>query len=135
IALSFMGEDSEAGRTVAVRLSAKDKAWPFLNLFFWNQGQEQTGYVTDTYLEKLVVAAGGTAEDAAPRTPSAEEATKLKEIDDLSKALAVSGTPSFAIGKTGSDPKTYESVPVSGNGSVAEQLIDAVNDFDGNGGV
>ncbi len=134
IALTFMGEDSEAGRTVAIRLAAKDKAWPFLNLFFWNQGQEQTGYVTPEYLAKLAVAAGGTKADTEPREPSPEEAAKLKEIDDLQEPLDVTGTPTFVIGTTGADPATYTKFEATGSGSVAEQLIKAVNDMNAKSG-
>ncbi len=128
IALSFMGEDSEAGRTVAIRLSEKDLAWPFLNLFYWNQGQEQSGYVTDEFLKKLVVAAGGDAADASPREPSPEEAKKLAEIDALQEPLNVTGTPSFAIGKTGDDPKTYKPFEAS-SADVADDLIKAVDEL------
>lgn len=128
IALSFMGEDSQAGRVVAVRLSEKDLAWPFLNLFYFNQGQEQTGYVTDEFLQKLVVAAGGTKEDASPREPSPEEAKKLAEIDALQEPLNVTGTPSFAIGKTGDDLTTYKPFEAT-SADVADDLIKAVEDL------
>lgn len=127
IALQFMGEDSEAGRIVALRLAKEDKAWPFLNLFYWNQGQEQTGYVTEEYLEKLVKAAGGDPSIVNPREATPEEAEELKAIDDLQAPLKVTGTPSFAIGKTGQDPAEYTPLQVSGSGSVADQVIDAAN--------
>lgn len=123
IALGFMGEDSEAGRVVMMRLAAQDKGWNYANLFFFNQGDEQTGYVTDDFLQKLAVASGGTAADAAPRTADGEIATKLDEIDQLSEDLGVTGTPTFAIGKTGTDPKDYELIEITGAGSVAEQVI------------
>jgi protein-disulfide isomerase len=123
VALPMMGEDSEAGRTVAVRLAEQNKGWAFLNLFYLNQGDERTGYVTETYLKSLIKAAGGDPSTQASRTPTEAEAAKLKEIDDLSAKLNVTGTPSFAIGKTGADPSTYKLVQVQD----AQELIDAVN--------
>ncbi|MEH3054682.1 MAG: thioredoxin domain-containing protein [Patulibacter minatonensis] len=129
IALPQMGEDSEAGRTVAVRLSAKNKAWNFLNLFYFNQGDEATGYVTDDYLKKLTVAAGGTAADAA-REPDEKISASLAKIDQLTTDLGVTGTPSFAIGKTGQPASTYKKLTLTGS-DTAQQLIDAVNNFKG----
>ncbi|MDO9354203.1 MAG: thioredoxin domain-containing protein [Solirubrobacteraceae bacterium] len=135
IALPQMGEDSEAGRIVAARLADKDKAWDFLNLFYFNQGDEATGYVTNDYLTKLVGAIPGTTSADADRASTPEVDAKLKDIDELQTALNVSGTPSFAIGKTGDDYSTYQLLTLNGGGSVADQIISAVNDLSKRSGV
>lgn len=135
VALPQMGEDSEAGRTVLMRLAAKNAAWNFSNLFYWNQGDEATGYVTDDYLKKLVAAVpetttGVTTTDAdANRNPDEAISESLARIDKLNDDLGVTGTPSFAIGKTGQPASTYKLFE-TGNGSVADQLIAAVNNFE-----
>ena len=41
----------------------------------------------------------------------------------------MTGTPSFAIGQSGADPKTYTKFEPTGSGSTADQLIKAVNDL------
>ncbi len=131
IALPQMGEDSEAGRTVAVRLAQQDKAWDFLNLFYFNQGEEGTGYVTDDYLKKLVAAIPGTKPADAAREPDETIQNSLTKIDDLAKTLGVTGTPSFAIGKTGQPASTYKLLTISGSEPTGDQIIKAVNDFKG----
>ncbi|MFT4034814.1 MAG: thioredoxin domain-containing protein [Patulibacter sp.] len=137
IALPQMGEDSEAGRTVALRLSKQNVAWNFLNLFYWNQGDEQTGYVTDDYLKNLVAAVSKTTTgvkttDAdAARDPDDAIKVSLTKIDDLSTKLGVSATPSFAIGKTGRAASTYKLLQLNGTESTASQLAAAVADFEG----
>lgn len=137
IAIPAMGEDSVAGRAVLLRLSHENKAWDFLNLFYWNQGDEATGYVTDDYLKQLVNAVPKTTTGVSVttadwnRNADATIKTSLEKIDKLSTDLGVTGTPTFAIGKTGQPASTYKVVTLSGGESTADQLIAAVNDFKG----
>lgn len=131
IALPQMGEDSEAGRTVVVRLAAQNKAWDFLNLFYFNQGQEATGYVTDDYLKRLVAAIPGTKPADAAREPDDAIKASLAKIDQLSKDLGVTGTPSFAIGKTGEPASTYKLLELDSTTPTGDQLIEAANNFKG----
>ncbi|MBO9531790.1 MAG: thioredoxin domain-containing protein [Solirubrobacteraceae bacterium] len=137
VALPQMGEDSEAGRTVLMRLAKQNVAWNFANLFYWNQGDEATGYVTDAYLKKLVAAVPATttgvttSASEADRNADAAIKTSLAKIDKLNDDLGVTGTPSFAIGKTGQPASTYKITELSGSTSAADQLIAAVNGFKG----
>jgi protein-disulfide isomerase len=135
VALTQMGEDSEAGRAVALRLAHVNKAWDFLNLFYLNQGDEQTGYVTDDYLKKLVAAIPGTNPSQAKRTPDAADEGELKKIqaiEDKQVELVAAqggsfGTPAFAIGLTKDDPLTYKPLPMSSATPNAETITNAVN--------
>lgn len=122
LALQMMGEDSVAGRAVILRLADEGKAWDFTNLFYLNQGTEGTGYVTDEYLRKLVTAAGADPALASPRTPDAEDEETIEELEQLASDLNVSGTPSYAIGRSGTEPSTYDLVEVGADASVAEQI-------------
>jgi protein-disulfide isomerase len=137
VALPQMGEDSIAGRVVALRMANKNVGWNFLNLFFFNQGDEQTGYVTDAYLKKLVAAVPKTTTGVTttPAEAVREGDDKINasadKIEALSQDLGVSGTPSFAIGKTGQPASTYELVEMNGSESVADQLATAVEEFKG----
>ncbi len=135
IALPQMGEDSEAGRIVATRLAAKGKAWDFINLFYWNQGDEGTGYVTNPFLTKLTASIPGTTSADADRNASPEVTAKLKEIDELQGALSVTGTPSFAIGRTGQEPSEYKLLTLDGTSSTADQVVDAANELAKKAGV
>lgn len=123
LALQMMGEDSEAGRAVMMRLSHEGLAWNFANLFFFNQGVEGTGYVTNKFLEQLVTALPGTtAAMAQPRTPDERDIDTLTEIEQLAQDIGVTGTPSYAIGASGTDPAEFEHVPVTGGSPAVDQL-------------
>ncbi|MDO9354204.1 MAG: thioredoxin domain-containing protein [Solirubrobacteraceae bacterium] len=98
--LAFLGEDSEKARTVYLKLSERDLGWQFADLFFRNQGQENSGYVTREYLEKLLAKIPGTTPADADTTPNAFSEKWTKEIDRFAKIGALTGTPTFAVGRT-----------------------------------
>ncbi len=131
VPLGFLGPDSEDARAVMARLANSDKAWAFANLFYWNQGQENTGYVTDAFLKKITRAAGGTDADALAREPSDADAKVLAENDALAAKLLPGGpsTPTYAVGKSSAKPETYEVVDASSD--VASAVIEKVNELSG----
>lgn len=100
--LTFLGPDSIRGAQVANLAAEQNKLWNFADLFYFNQGKEQTGYATDDFLRKLAGAVPGlqTAKlFSAPitDTPTAKDAA----ADALAAKYGVTGTPTFVIGKTG----------------------------------
>lgn len=137
VTLPMMGDGSAAGRAVTLRLARENRAWDFLNLFYWNQGPEASGYVTDAYLARLVAAVpGGDPADARPRTLDPQDRTVAAEIDrafaaQARKAEAAGvpssqfGTPWFAVGRTGAPIASYEPV-IRDGGSTTEALAAAV---------
>ncbi len=141
VTLPMMGEGSVAGRAVTLRLARKNRAWEFLNLFYWNQGPEASGYVTDAYLQRLVNAVpGASTSDAAPRTLDAADTAVASGIDrafaqQAKKAEAAGvpssrfGTPWFAVGRTGAPLSTYAPVIRDGKSTV-DALTDAVAALD-----
>lgn len=121
VPLGFLGPDSEDARAVMTRLARDNKAWAFANLFYWNQGDENTGYVTDKFLTDITLAAGGTKEDALAREPSEEDAKTIASFDELQKKLLPGGpsTPTYAVGKTGDEPATFTVVKADGGDYVS----------------
>ena len=129
IALPMFGEDSEAGRIVATRLAEQGKAWNFINLWYFNQGKEASGYATDDYLKRLVAAVPGTEPADAAREASPDIAAKLAEVDKLATELKVSGTPTFAVGRTGAALNTYKVVDRATAKSNVDAIMKAVEEF------
>lgn len=119
-------EDSEAGRAVALRLAHDGKAWDFITLFFYNQGNENTGYATSAFLRKLLAEIPGTSPADTKRTPDARDAKTITELRDLANTLRVSGTPAFALGRSGKDPGGYVLLDLVRGESAAPQIIAAV---------
>lgn len=105
--LSFLGADSQAGRIVLTRLAADNHAWDFLNLWYFNQGHEGTGYATDTFLKQLVAGVPGSNPAEASRVADPTITAKLAEVDALAKTLKPAGTPSFYIGLSSKPTSTY----------------------------
>lgn len=99
---SFIGPDSvTAGKAVAAA-AKQNLAWTFADIFYTNQQQENSGYVTPDFLKSISAATPGLSHaklvsDAA--TPAANQA--LAEGKAAFDARSLTGTPSFLIGRTG----------------------------------
>jgi len=97
--LSFIGPDSVQAGEVASAAAAQNKLWNFVDLMYLNQGTENTGYATPSYLRQLLEAIPGLNVAAALRasqTPAA--ASALTQASDLAAREGINGTPSFLIG-------------------------------------
>lgn len=46
VPLAFLGQQSVEARNVFLRFVLRNQGWEFANLFYWNQGDENSGYVT-----------------------------------------------------------------------------------------
>lgn len=126
--LAFLGPDSGVGRNVFLRLAEKNRGWDFLNLAFWNQGAENSGFMTDEWLKKVTSPIEGVtpADLARNREPALRPA--IDRADALSEELFEEGdgTPFFAVGPSDADPKTYTKVDLAAKGTAAESIIAAV---------
>ncbi len=99
--LTFIGPDSEKAARAAAAAGAQNRESYFTQLWYWNQGQENSGYATDAFIEKIYKAAGV---DVAKATAFANSAAAKKPIDQATseaEKYGVVSTPSFVIGKTG----------------------------------
>jgi protein-disulfide isomerase len=107
--LAFIGPDSERARQVANAAALQDRLWDYSELFFRNQGAENSGYATDAFLQRLARETPGLdvdqlAEDFA--SPGAEALTR--QAERLGRQLGVSGTPSFYLARDGGQPQPIE---------------------------
>jgi protein-disulfide isomerase len=107
--LRFIGPDSERGAEVAAAATLQNKGWDFSDLFFRNQGQENSGYATDAFLEQLARATPGL--DVAQLesdldTPAAQ--SLIRQAERQANRLGVSGTPTFFIQQGDGAPQQLE---------------------------
>ncbi|HET6868865.1 MAG TPA: thioredoxin domain-containing protein [Solirubrobacteraceae bacterium] len=107
--LSFIGPDSVRAGLTAAGAAEQNKLWNFVDLMYLNQGQENTGYVTSSYLRRLLGAVPGldsaTAERAS-HTPRA--AAALDAATAAASAAGITGTPSFLIGRAGDPLRQFQ---------------------------
>jgi protein-disulfide isomerase len=97
--LSFIGPDSVSAGRAAAAAAQQNKLWNFIDLMYLNQGQENTGYATPSYLRRLLEAVPGLNVPAAlnaSRAPSANAA--LTQANTLASQDGINATPSFLIG-------------------------------------
>ncbi|MGA2163393.1 MAG: thioredoxin domain-containing protein [Solirubrobacteraceae bacterium] len=105
-------DEQETFRTQQVAAYAAGKqnlAWYFIELFYHEQGQEKTGYVTENYLQGLAQQVPGLNLpnwSAARNDPAyAEQVTHDAQV---ANAEGFTGTPSFLIGKSGQHMEKLE---------------------------
>ena len=97
--LLIIGPDSLPAGAAAIAAGDQGRGWNYIETFYRNQGEENSGYVTEDFLEAVARAAG--VKDMATwnkvrKTRSVrEEATKTTESAE--SKLGFHATPSFAI--------------------------------------
>ncbi len=91
-----------AQQVAALAAGKQDKMWHFIETFYAEQGEENSGYVTETYLEGL---ARQIPHLDVPRWVTDREDLELvKQIANDAEAAAnagLTGTPSFLLGASG----------------------------------
>ncbi len=98
--LTFLGEDSVEAARAALAAGEQDLYWQYHSLLFENQGAENSGYVTDGFLDGLARKVPGLDRDAwnnDRRTAYAFEA-ELAEAASEARASGVNSTPSVIVG-------------------------------------
>jgi protein-disulfide isomerase len=86
----------------ALAAGRQDRMWYFIELFYREQGEEGSGYVTEAYLQGLAQQVPGldlSMWNAARNEPALEE--ELNRSERIADRWGFPGTPSFLIGRTG----------------------------------
>jgi protein-disulfide isomerase len=107
--LAFIGPDSERGRQVAHAAALQNRMWDYTDLFFRNQGAENSGYATNAFLERLARQTPGLDPDQLAEdfgNPRAEALSR--QAERLGRQLQVDGTPSFYLVRDGGPPEPVE---------------------------
>jgi protein-disulfide isomerase len=94
----IIGEDSLPAGAAAIAAGNQGKGWTFLELFYRNQGKENSGYVTDEFIEAVAKASG--VKDMARFNQERKSKSVEKEAErttEQAATLGFGGTPSFAV--------------------------------------
>lgn len=97
-------------QTAAYAAGKQNKAWYFIELFYHEQGQEDSGYVTEKYLQGLAEQVPGLnlSQWQSDRSDKALEEEVIKDEKEAAE-IGFNGTPSFMLGKTGQKLKPFSS--------------------------
>ncbi len=104
----------------ALAAGKQQKSWYYIELFYHQQGQEDTGYVTEKYLQELARQVPGMNLATWTADRGSGEFTNTITTDaQAANNSGFTGTPSFLLGKTGqklqkfegslTDPSSFES--------------------------
>lgn len=118
----IIGPDSEIASKAALAAGEQDRFFNFIQLFYVNQGEENAGYVTDDFLERIARGAGVPDIDRwneDRENPQWDEILASNDAD--AGSLGFTGTPSILV--TG--PNGQEALKGFGLGEI-EAAIDQV---------
>jgi protein-disulfide isomerase len=107
--LSFIGPDSKRAARFAAAAALQDRLWSFSDLFYRQQGVENSGYVTGPFLRSLAHATLGLdgrrafVEQSSPRVREL-----LARARQEAGRLGVTSTPSFFLLRPGRQPRRLE---------------------------
>jgi protein-disulfide isomerase len=107
--ISFLGEDSGAAAEMAAAAALQDKLYEFAETFYLNQGEENSGYVTDDFLREVgEMTPGLDVEQALADRSSPEAQALISENEARATALKVTSTPTFILIGEGGGPEALQ---------------------------
>ena len=100
--LAFVGPDSLPALQTTVSAAEQGKLWNVAELIYSNQGEENTGWVTDDLLRSIGAAVPGLdVGQMIDGRQSASVASTLADAQGSAQAAGISSTPTFEVGRTG----------------------------------
>jgi protein-disulfide isomerase len=100
--VAFLGTDSARGAQMGAAAALQNQLWPFVDIFYANQGAENSGYVTDDFLRRIAGGVRGLDVDRAMADRGLPEVQRqLNEAQTEWQSNGFTGTPSFLVGPTG----------------------------------
>jgi protein-disulfide isomerase len=122
--LSFIGPDSVFAGHAAAAAAEQNRLWNFVDLMYLNQGEENTGYVTPSYLRRLLDAVPGLNVSAAVNASQAPSADAvLRDATTLASKDGIAATPSFLIGKAGGALRQFQPSALAPFAAALSQLL------------
>ncbi len=119
----IIGPDSLPAGAAAIAAGEQGRGWNYIETFYRNQGEENSGYVTEEFLEAVAHAAG--VKDMATWNKQRKSKAVREEAKNTTESaegkLGFEGTPSFAI----EGPKT-EGLKLLGSLETTGQLEEAI---------
>jgi protein-disulfide isomerase len=109
----IIGPDSKPAMRAALAAGEQNRFWNFLQLFYLNQGGENSGYVTDSFLTDIAKGAGVPDIDRwnTDRNASKWDAT-IQQGSSQAQSFGFTGTPSIVVqGPKGQKPLGGSTIP------------------------
>jgi protein-disulfide isomerase len=95
---TILGPESTPAGAAAIAAGMQGRGWDYVDLFYRNQGTEDSGYVTDAFMTEIARGAG--VQDIAKWNRDRKSPKVLEEVEATTgeaQKLGFTGTPSFAV--------------------------------------
>jgi protein-disulfide isomerase len=115
-----------AQQVAALAAGRQDRAWHFVETFYAQQGEENSGYVTDAYLQGI--ASQVTGLDLVRWASERRDPELVNEIAGDAQAAenaGLTGTPSFLIGASGGTMSGFSPSDPTSFDKAIEELLEA----------
>jgi protein-disulfide isomerase len=96
--LRFLGPDSDRGAQAAHVAADRDRMWQFVDLWYRNQGPENSDYADDNFIRDLAEAAGAPAQEAVDAAGSGARGETIEQAEQEAELQVIDSTPSFVLG-------------------------------------
>lgn len=119
---TIIGPESIPAGAAAIAAGKQGRGWEFVELFYRNQGAEDSGYVTDEFLTAIAEGAG--VPDIAQWDKDRKDKAVVREVEATTaeaRELGFNGTPSFAV--EGPGTKGLEPIGTPGSIGALEEAI------------
>jgi protein-disulfide isomerase len=106
-----IGDDSVTAARAAEAAGQQNKLWNFADVFYYNQGAENSGYVTPAFIHRIYKAAGVDAATADAYAASDASKEPLAVANTMGNRYGVTGTPTILVGKRGGELSEVDADP------------------------
>jgi protein-disulfide isomerase len=120
---TIIGPQSTPAGAAAIAAGEQGRGWNYIELFYRNQGTEDSGYATDSFLEAIAKGAG--VKDLAKWNADRKSKSILRQVSNTTEeaeSLGFTGTPSFAV--QGPGTKGLETLSTPGSAEALEEAIE-----------
>ena len=123
---TIIDADSIPAAEAAIAAGKQERGWNYVEIFYRNQGEEGSGYVSDEFLTAIARAAK--VPDLARWNSDRKSASVKAEVEEATaeaEHLGFEGTPSFAV--QGPDTRGLEALGLLESAGAIEEAISAAH--------
>jgi protein-disulfide isomerase len=116
----------KAQQVAALAAGKQDKLWNFVETFYHEQGEEDSGYVTESYIQGIAKQVPGL--NLSTWTSARGESALADQVagdGQAANSAGLNGTPAFLIGRSGGALKRFEPSSLTESGSF-DKVIEAL---------
>jgi protein-disulfide isomerase len=101
---AILGPDSEKAARALEGAADQGRAWQFIDLWYLNQGEENSGYVNDDFIGKIARGAGLDSKKVVAASNDMSGGQTVATANTEAQKFGIQSTPSYLIARTGQTP-------------------------------